>query len=250
MEAQERTEVREMLHDILAGWQATNTAQADMTNLALGEIKEHLMKLNGKVADHEKLINIHLPHSVRNCVQTEVLEDLKKNMISGKAVRNSIILSIGSFASLGLLLTSPLGIAALIAVGTAMTAIALETPKSKKAIDDLYDSFSKTPQQRLADTQRSIDISSNKQGLDPIQQAINSGDKAAMDSILKGQVRYTGGANINNNITFGNPMWAQQTFAPAISNFVKGIGDLGARIFGTKTMTNTGGEINGIYSNY
>lgn len=100
MEAEERKEVREMLHDILAGWQATNVAQAEITNLSLGEIKEHLAKLNGKVAEHEKVININLPHSVQHCPQTKVIENLKENMISGKAIRNAIIIGIGSFGTL------------------------------------------------------------------------------------------------------------------------------------------------------
>jgi hypothetical protein len=83
-----------MLHDILSGWQAANTAQADITNAGLAKIDEHLTKLNGKVAEHEKIININLPHTINACAQKDTITEIRDNMVSGKAMRKTIITSV------------------------------------------------------------------------------------------------------------------------------------------------------------
>lgn len=79
-----------MLHDILAGWQATNVAQADITNSGLAKIDTHLAKLNGKVAEHEKIINIHLPHTINDCVQSKTITEIRDNMVSAKSMQKTI----------------------------------------------------------------------------------------------------------------------------------------------------------------
>lgn len=90
MEAQERMEVRGMLHDILAGWQAENVAREEITNLALKNIGDHLDRLNGSVAKHEKIINENIPHTIANCPQQENIVEFRDNMITVKAVKKAI----------------------------------------------------------------------------------------------------------------------------------------------------------------
>ena len=96
MTPKDRTEVREMLHDILSGWQAANTAQADITNAGLKKIDDHLTKLNGKVAEHEKIININLPHTINACAQRDTITEIRDNMVSGRSMRKTIITSISA----------------------------------------------------------------------------------------------------------------------------------------------------------
>lgn len=85
MDATERTEVREMIHDVLSGWQAATVAQNDITNTSLKEIKDHLKELNGKVAKHQQIITENLPHNVSHCTQSENIEALKKAVVAKQA---------------------------------------------------------------------------------------------------------------------------------------------------------------------
>ena len=64
------------------------------------EIKGRLDRLNGSVARHEKIINENLPHSVNHCPQVGVIEDLKRNMISEKAVKKTIYVGFGIICAL------------------------------------------------------------------------------------------------------------------------------------------------------
>lgn len=64
------------------------------------EIKGRLDKLNGSVARHEKVINEHLPHSIDHCPQVDVIEDLKKNMISERAVKKTLYIGFGIICTL------------------------------------------------------------------------------------------------------------------------------------------------------
>jgi hypothetical protein len=100
MTKQDRSEVREMIHDILSGWQAATIAREDVTNEALKNINDHLGRINGSVGRHEQKINDNLPHTIANCAQKTTIEEIRDNMISGKAVRNAIILSIGATGTL------------------------------------------------------------------------------------------------------------------------------------------------------
>ena len=77
MTQKDRSEIREMIHGILSGWHATTTAQNDITNASLGDIKDHLIKINGKVVEHEKIINVNLPHNIALCPQKDIIEELK-----------------------------------------------------------------------------------------------------------------------------------------------------------------------------
>ena len=81
MTAKERIEVKELLHDILSGWQARTDSQIEVTNNSLSNIEVHLEKINGKVSEHEKIININLPHNISLCPQNAIINDLKTSMI-------------------------------------------------------------------------------------------------------------------------------------------------------------------------
>jgi hypothetical protein len=91
----DREEIRTMLHEVIDPWQKGREQTDRLMNISLNNIDHHLDKLNSKVAEHEKTINIHLPHTVQHCPQVEIIEKLKDNMISGKTIRNTIIGSIG-----------------------------------------------------------------------------------------------------------------------------------------------------------
>ena len=111
MTQKDRSEVREMLHGILAGYQAMNESAIVVTNVKLenidnslsegmGGVHKRLDVLNGKVAEHEKTINIHLPHSVARCAQNGTIQAIRDNMITAKAVRNAIIIGISGTSGL------------------------------------------------------------------------------------------------------------------------------------------------------
>ena len=95
MDKDQREQVREMLHDVLSGYHAKVDAQNTITNDALIRIDKKFEKLNGSVAENRKVINENLPHTIDKCPQTEVIESLKVNMISGKAIKTAIISSVG-----------------------------------------------------------------------------------------------------------------------------------------------------------
>ena len=86
----DRAEVREMLHDILAGHQAKYESAINVTNVVLKDINEHLAKINGRVNEHDIIILKNLPHSISNCAQADTIREIRENMISAMAVRKAI----------------------------------------------------------------------------------------------------------------------------------------------------------------
>ena len=83
----DRTEVREMIQGILSGWHAATTAQNDMTNQSLERIEKHLVKLNGSVAEHERVILENLPHSIDHCPQAPVIKEIRDAVIKDEGGR-------------------------------------------------------------------------------------------------------------------------------------------------------------------
>ena len=100
MTATDRTEVRQMIESTLKGWHSETVLREITTNKSLDNIDKHLASLNGKVAEHEKIINVNLPHTVTNCVQADAIKEIRDNMITGRAVRNAIIIGIASSGTL------------------------------------------------------------------------------------------------------------------------------------------------------
>ena len=94
MTQKDRGEVREMIHDVLSGWEANTVAREEITNMALIRIDKHLEKLNGTVERHENTITANLPHNISHCPQAETIQVLKANMISEKAVKKTIYTSV------------------------------------------------------------------------------------------------------------------------------------------------------------
>jgi hypothetical protein len=86
MDADERHEVREMIHGILSGWEAATIARDDVTNANLTGIKERLDRINGTVARHETVISENLPHDIANCPQADTIQEIRDNMITDTSV--------------------------------------------------------------------------------------------------------------------------------------------------------------------
>ena len=100
MTIEERGEVRDMIHDILSGWEANTVAREEITNISLVKIDKHLEKINNKVAEHEKTINTNLPHNISHCSQTEIIKTLTDNMITSKTVKKTVYIGFGIIATL------------------------------------------------------------------------------------------------------------------------------------------------------
>lgn len=100
MNQQDRSEVREMIATTLEGWHTETVIREITTNKSLDNIDKHLENLNGKVASHEKIINVNLPHTSAHCAQTATIQKIHDNMITSKAVRNAIIIGIASTGTL------------------------------------------------------------------------------------------------------------------------------------------------------
>jgi len=96
----ERNEIRTMLHEVIDPWQAIVDRNDRETNISLNNIDAHLDKLNSKVAEHEKVINVHLPHTIQHCAQSAIIDKLNQDMVTRHSLRNTIVTVIGSFAGL------------------------------------------------------------------------------------------------------------------------------------------------------
>lgn len=93
-------EIKDILHDILGGYQARNESALETINISLDKIDKHLEKLNGKVAEHEKVINVNLPHNIALCPQADNIKSLQENMITSKTVKNTLYIGFGILATL------------------------------------------------------------------------------------------------------------------------------------------------------
>jgi hypothetical protein len=90
MDLQERTEVREMIHGILSGWEAKTIAREELLNLSLKGISEHLKRINGSILKHENIINENLPHTTANCPQAKTINDIRDALIGDEAVAKAL----------------------------------------------------------------------------------------------------------------------------------------------------------------
>ena len=96
MTQQDRSEVREMIHGILSGWEAQTVAREDLISMSLQNIDSHLGKINGKVQEHERIIIKNIPHTIDHCPQDATIKEIRDNMVSGKAVKSAIAWSVGA----------------------------------------------------------------------------------------------------------------------------------------------------------
>jgi hypothetical protein len=100
MDPNERAEIREMISDLIAPLQTELIAQGKLTNLSLNSIDHRLDKINGSVSRHERIISENLPHTTANCAQKTTIQEIRDNMITGKAIKRTIIASITATASI------------------------------------------------------------------------------------------------------------------------------------------------------
>jgi len=96
MTAKDRTEVRDIFHSTIIGYHAKVDAQNAVTNASLGDIKDHLKTLNGKVYEHERIITANIPHNVSHCVQAETIQAIRDSMVTSKAVKKAIFAGIST----------------------------------------------------------------------------------------------------------------------------------------------------------
>ena len=103
MTQKDRTEVRDMIHGMLSGYQAGITAQNDITNLTLGEIRDHLKILNGTVKEHaEKISDLKIKNDlhITECPAMDKIDHLEKEMVSEKAVKKTLYVGFGIVCTL------------------------------------------------------------------------------------------------------------------------------------------------------
>ena len=100
MTQQDRGEVREMIHGILSGWEAATIAREDLIGSSLKNIETHLAKINGKVAEHEKILNINIPHTIDKCPQKGTIQEIRDNMITNKGITKAVVIAITASSAL------------------------------------------------------------------------------------------------------------------------------------------------------
>jgi len=111
MTPNDRTEVRDMIHDTLEVWEKATVARENMTLVALEKIEGHLAKINGAVASHEKLITANLPHTVAHCSQTETIKEIRDKVVKITGVEEAsstnwlrVFQIMGTLIALGMLI--------------------------------------------------------------------------------------------------------------------------------------------------
>jgi len=93
MTKQDHIELRETIESTLKGWHNDIVLREVITNKSLDNIDKHLEKLNGKISAHEQFINV-------NKANIETIPLIRDSIVSGKAVRNAIIIGITSAGTL------------------------------------------------------------------------------------------------------------------------------------------------------
>jgi hypothetical protein len=97
LDPEEKKDLKEYMHTCMAGYHAKVDAQNLITNNTLKNIEDHLKSLNGKVAEHEKIINEralvvkdfenHVENRVQTCPQEKRLRVLEDTNLSTKSVK-------------------------------------------------------------------------------------------------------------------------------------------------------------------
>ena len=90
---------KELINEKFTGLTTLMNAQFSAMNTTLEGINDHLVKLNGKVAEHEKIINTHLPHKINDCVQSETIQEIRDSMVSSNAIKKYLSFTIGGAAA-------------------------------------------------------------------------------------------------------------------------------------------------------
>lgn len=105
MTAEDRKQTREMIIDVLAPLIEKIEGRDILMNVSLNnidgrmeKIDSHLVTLNGKVAEHEKIVNTVGEERIRGCVQKGIIQEIRDNMVSRKAVYGAVFTGLGSLS--------------------------------------------------------------------------------------------------------------------------------------------------------
>ena len=85
-----------MLHEVIDPWQSAVDKNDRATNISLNNIDSHLDKLNSKVAEHEKTINVNLPHTIQHCPNIELIKTLEQEQLTWKRLRSVVVTTISA----------------------------------------------------------------------------------------------------------------------------------------------------------
>ena len=94
MNVADEKKTRQIFTDLIAPHLVTQASDIKQTNITLLNIEKGIGKLNGTVADHDKIIDENLPHTIVHCSQIETIGKIRDNMISRKAIVSAIIITI------------------------------------------------------------------------------------------------------------------------------------------------------------
>jgi RNAse (barnase) inhibitor barstar len=97
LDPDEKKDLKDYMHTCMAGYHAKVDAQNLITNNTLKNIEIHLNNLNGKVAEHERIINEralvvnefenHIEHRFETCPQEKRIRNLEDTNLSTKSVK-------------------------------------------------------------------------------------------------------------------------------------------------------------------
>jgi hypothetical protein len=90
---------KELIEEKFSGLTTLMNAQFSAMSTTLDGINHRLDKLNGKVAEHEKIINRHLPHTMNDCTQVNTIKEIRDNMVSSQNVQKYLSRAIGGAAA-------------------------------------------------------------------------------------------------------------------------------------------------------
>ena len=95
---------KQLIEEMFRGQTRYLNAQFETIQDSFDKVTTRLDKLNGKVAEHEKVINQNIPHTVNHCAQTEVITELRDNMVTSRGIKKVMIASItGASAVAGII---------------------------------------------------------------------------------------------------------------------------------------------------
>jgi len=100
LDKEDRDEIRAMMHDVIDPWQKESAKADTLINIALNNIDGHLDKLNSKVAEHEKIININLPHTVQHCPNVELIKTIEQEQLTWKRLRGVVVTTISAIGGI------------------------------------------------------------------------------------------------------------------------------------------------------